>query len=117
MTQYCACPALHSLHGRLKHSHALARRAALRTITYSDLSGIEAANEAVCEAVANLIAFGTGDRCGWTGGSATGPQWASVLIAKFGTVAEKRELRADQRARERTEGGRNVQSEGRLQAL
>ncbi len=76
----------------------LARRAALRTITYSDLSGIEAANEAVCEAVANLIAFGTGDRCGWTGGSATGPQWASVLIAKFGTVAEKRELRADQRA-------------------
>ena len=76
----------------------LARRASLRTITYTDLSGIEAANIAVAEAVANLTAFGTGDRCGWTGGSATGPQWASVLIAKFGTVAEKRELRADQRA-------------------
>jgi len=76
----------------------LARRAALRTITYSDLSGIESANIAVAEAVANLQAFGKGDRCGWSGGSATGSEWASVLIAKFGTVAEKRELRADQRA-------------------
>ena len=66
----------------------LARRASLRTITYSDLSGIESANIAVAEAVANLQAFGTGDRCGWSGGSATGPQWASVLIAKFGTIAE-----------------------------
>ncbi len=76
----------------------LTRRAALRTITYSDLSGIEAANEAVAESLSNLRSFGTGDRCGWSGGSATGPQWANVLISKYGTVAEKRELRADQRA-------------------
>ena len=76
----------------------IARRASLRTITFSDLSGIEAANEAVSEAVANLEAFGTGDRCGWGGKSAHGPDWANALILKYGTVAERRALRADQKA-------------------
>ena len=76
----------------------LARRASLRTITYSDLSGIESANIAVAEAIANLQAFGTGDRCGWGGKSAHGPDWADALILKFGTVAERRALRADQKA-------------------
>ena len=76
----------------------LARRASLRTITYSDLSGIEAANEAVSKAVATLRAFGTGDRCGWDGKSAHGPDWAHALILKYGTVAERRALRADHKA-------------------
>ena len=76
----------------------LARRASLRTITYSDLSGIEAANEAVSKAVATLLDFGTGDRCGWSGGSATGQEWAYVFLNKYGTVAERRELRATNKA-------------------
>lgn len=76
----------------------LARRASLRTITYSDLSGIEAANTAVSEAISTLRGFGTGQRCGWNGKSANGPDWANALVLKFGTVAERRALREANKA-------------------